>query len=658
MRVVVAEVLLVNIISLAGQAKPLAACRSWLARRRYFYCLPFPLVFLLMSYPVKVSVHVDGVADPALALADYSQLVLEQHALTHHTFTLDFSCDTLGKALGIKPELVPTQAHSLLSGKDITIGWVSRLASEAGRSFQFKGLITRISIQTDADLVNYYRISGYSPTFLLEDGTQSRTFVKKSLPSIFTQVLGEYPGNALKKQLNAQGQAVLPYMVQYQETNFNFLSRLAAAQGEWFYYDGQTLRLGRDSAKVIAFRSSSAQVFNLSMHLQASKTEGAAYNYRTHAPLAATATPPAAGYTLNQFAVQQSEALFTQPQRLTLGPHGRDQAQLQRALDGLTAKQAASQVALTGSGEAFDTTPGSVLDVQDAAGAAYGKFRVLTVRHELDGEGNYHNYFEALPEAVSAPPPNPYCAHPAAQPELAEVIDLQDPRSLGRIRVRYYWSVAQPADAESAWLRVSTPYSGAGKGQMFTPEVGSQVLVGYEQGQAEFAVVLGNLFHPQNPQNATYTRPNNQLKGLQTAGGNKFVMNDVAGAQTILLSNSNKKGTSILVSFEGDGSVSITTNGPVNITSGDTISIEAKKDIALRAGGDITLAADKNILAETKDESIGIRAKKELLLTAVDEELTLEAASKKLVAKSADNVEISASAVAKIMGSDIKWSKP
>jgi type VI secretion system secreted protein VgrG len=611
-----------------------------------------------MSYPVKVSVQVDGVADPSLALADFTHLTLQQPLLTHHRFSLAFSCETLGKALGLKPELVPIQAHTRLSGKAITLGWTSRLASAAGRSFQFKGLITDISIRTDADLVNYYHVSGYSPTFLLEDGTQSRTFVKKALPAIFAQVLGDYPGNAFARQLSAQGQQELPYTVQYQETNFNFLGRLAAAQGEWFYYDGTTLRLGREAAPVIAFRSSSAQVFNLEMRLQPSKTEGAAYNYRTHAALAATATPPAAGYGLNQFAVQQSEALFTQPQRLAVGPHGRDQAQLQRALDGLAAKQAGGQVTLTGYGEAFDTRPGSVLDVHDAAGAAYGKFRVLAVGHEIDGEGNYQNQFEALPEAVSAPPPNPHCVVPAAQPELAEVIDLQDPRSLGRIRVRYYWGVAQPSDAESAWLRVSTPYSGAGKGQMFTPEVGSQVLVGYEQGQAEFAVVLGNLFHPQNPQQATYTRANNHLKGLQTAGGNKFVMNDVLGAQSILLSNSNKKGTSVLVSFEGDGSVTITTNGPINLTSGDNISIEAKKNISLRAGEDILLAADKNILAETKEESIGIRAKKELLLTAVDEELTLEAASKKLVAKSADNVEITASGVAKVSGSDIKWSKP
>jgi len=606
-----------------------------------------------MSYPVNVSVHVDG----GTALADYNKLTLSQHVLTHHSFALDFSFEALSKALGIKPETLFAQAHEQLSGKGITIGWTSSAQADAGRSFEFKGIITHISIQTDADLVNYYHLSGYSPTFLLEDGTQNRTFVKKTLQAIFQQVLGDYPGNPLKKQLKPQHQDVLPYVVQYNETNFNFLSRLAAQQGEWLYYDGTTLQLGRGAGKTIPFKSNSAQVFTLSMHLQPGKTEGAHYNYRTHAPLKGKAAAPAAGHPFGQFAVQKSDELFTQPHRLQAGAQHNDQAQLQRALDGLAAKRAGNQVSLEGSGEAFDTVPGCVLDVQDAAGAAYGKFRVLAVRHEVDGDGNYTNHFEAMPDAAPAPPPNPLYAASDAQPELAEVIDLADPRRLGRVRVRYYWPVAQEADAESAWLRVSTPYSGDGKGQMFTPEVGSQVLIGYEHGMAEFPVALGNLFHPQNKQGKSYSPPANNLKGMQTAGGNKFVMSEVAGAQSILLSNSNKKGTSILVSFEGDGSVSITTNGPINLTSGDNISIDAKKNITMRAGENIVLAAKKNINLETQEESVSVRAKKELLLTAVDDDLTLEAGAKKVVAKAADNIEIEASGVAKIMGSDIKWSK-
>ena len=64
---------------------------------------------------------------------------------------------------------------------------------------------------------------------------------------------------------------------------------------------------------------------------------------------------------------------------------------------------------------------------------------------------------------------------------------------------------------------------------MFTPEKGSQVLVSYEHGRPDAPVVLGNLFHPQNAQQAKYSTAENHLKGLQTAGGNKVVMSDKKG---------------------------------------------------------------------------------------------------------------------------------
>ena len=215
----------------------------------------------------------------------------------------------------------------------------------------------------------------------------------------------------------------------------------------------------------------------------------------------------------------------------------------------------------------------------------------------------YQNTFVALPDAAKHPPANPQAQPPQGVPELAQVIDVADPHHLGRVRARYYWPVTQPTDAETGWMRVSTPYSGNGKGQLFVPEVGSQVLVGYEQGLAEFPVVLGNLFHPQNSQQASYSPPQNNLKGLQTAGGNKFVMNDSHGAQTILISNSNNKGTAVEVGFKGDGSITIKSNGPVTVLSPD-IKLEAgdkgkivlhAKTIHLEAEQEVTIKATSNV---------------------------------------------------------------
>jgi Rhs element Vgr protein len=566
-----------------------------------------------MSYPVRVTVQVEG-----STLTDFKSLTITQELFTHHTFALDFSFEALGRALGISPDVLFKQAHEKLSGKPISISWASALPLDAGRQFEFKGIITETSIQTNADLTNYYHISGASPTFVLEDGSQSRSFVKQTVQQIFTTVLGDYPGNAFERQLKAKRQAVLPYVAQYDETNFNFLSRLAAQQGEWFYYDGTTLQLGLADKPAQAFQSSGVQSFVLSMNLQPGQLKGSFYNYRTHQPLQATAKAPAGADAFSTFAMQRSQEVFTQPHRLLADSVLTDTAKLQTAMDTLAAKQTSGLVALEGHGEVFDLVPGSLLDVRDAAGVDYGQFRVLAVAHEMDGDGNYQNRFKAMPGALDTPPANELYAAPAAHPEVAEVIDLADPRRLGRVRVRFQWLVDKPTQAESGWLRVTTPYSGDGKGHMFTPEVGSQVLVNYEHGLPEFPVVVGNVFHPQNKQGTQYSPPSNNLKGMQTAGGNKFVMADTAGDQRILISNSNNKGTAVEVGFKGDGSITIKSNGPVTVLS-PTITLEAgeKGEIKMHAKN-ITMIAEENVVVNAKTQGIALTATEKMALTSKD----------------------------------------
>jgi type VI secretion system secreted protein VgrG len=557
-----------------------------------------------MSYPVRVTVQVGN-----NALTDFRSLTITQELFTHHTFAIDFSFEALAKALGISPDLLFKQGHDLLSGKLITISWVSALPLSKDGQFEFKGIVTETSIYTNADLTNYYHISGASPTFVLEDGSQSRSFVKQTVSQIFTTVLGEYEGNVFERQLKPRRQAVLPYVAQYDETNFNFLSRLAAQQGEWFYYDGTKLQLGLVDKPVIAFQSSGVQSFNLSMNLQPSQLKGSFYNYRTHQPLQATANAPAGADAFSDFALKRSKEVFRQPHRLLADSVLTDTTKLQTAMDVLAAKQTSGLVSLEGHGEIITLTPGSLLEVRDAAGVDYGQFRVLAVSHEMDGDGNYQNRFKGMSGALDSPPANEFYAAPAAHPELAEVIDLADPRRLGRVRVRFQWLVDKQEQAESGWVRVTTPYSGDGKGHMFTPEVGSQVLVNYEHGLADMPVVVGNVFHPQNKQGTKYSPPSNNLKGMQTAGGNKFVMADTQGDQKILISNSNNKGTAVEVGFKGDGSITIKSNGPVTVLS-PTITLEAgeRGTIALHAKS-ISLEAEELVRISSRTSDIEVVAK-------------------------------------------------
>lgn len=608
-----------------------------------------------MAIAVSVSISIDG----GPALTDYHSVSIRQELFTHHSFQVAVPYEMLETEHG---DGFFHQAHTRYCGKFLTITLTPAVSK--GPPLLFKGVITHIALSNAGDFAHSFVLSGFSPTCLLEDGTQRRTFLKKGLKDIFTQVLQPYSQLVPSAgPLAPQHQEPVKYAVQYGESPYAFLRRLADEYGEWFYYDGRALRLGPPAdQEVLPFAVQGTDGFSMAIELQPTRFALTRYDYLAHKPHQGTSASesPTQLNPFAAFALQQSDKLFQQPARLLADRHVRSQQQLNTAIKEWKENQVSSLVTFQGTGENPGFGVGRVVAVQGHQGDKphdYGRYRLTEVTHLVQGD-MYQNAFVALPDAAKHPPANPQVQSPPGVPELAEVLDVADPQHLGRVRVRYYWSVEKPADAETGWMRVSTPYSGNGKGQLFTPEVGSQVLVGYEQNQPDFPVVLGNLFHPQNPQQAKYTTPNNHLKGLQTAGGNKFVMLDTQGAQTILLSNSNNKDTAILVSFKGDGSIDLKTNGPINLTAGGDITLEAGKNIVLRAGEDITIAAQKNVSIAAREESIAVKAQKELLLTAVSDDLTLEAASKKLVAKAADNVEISASGVAKISGQDVKLNNP
>ena len=62
----------------------------------------------------------------------------------------------------------------------------------------FKGVVTHIALSNTGGFV----LSGFSPTYLLEDGSQRRTFLKKRLKDIFGEVLRHHPSELVVCQLS------------------------------------------------------------------------------------------------------------------------------------------------------------------------------------------------------------------------------------------------------------------------------------------------------------------------------------------------------------------------------------------------------------------------------------------------------------------------
>lgn len=74
---------------------------------------------------------------------------------------------------------------------------------------------------------------------------------------------------------------------------------------------------------------------------------------------------------------------------------------------------------------------------------------------------------------------------------VGTVTNINDPDSMGRVKVRY---PALSQQLESQWARIVGLGGGAERGMVFLPEVGDEVLVGFEAGDPRQPVVLGGLF--------------------------------------------------------------------------------------------------------------------------------------------------------------------
>lgn len=74
----------------------------------------------------------------------------------------------------------------------------------------------------------------------------------------------------------------------------------------------------------------------------------------------------------------------------------------------------------------------------------------------------------------------------------------------GRVRLRFHWeaaaALAETDGGDAAdWVRVATPWSGGGFGQVAWPRVGDEVLVDFLDGDPDRPIVIGRLFNGDSP---------------------------------------------------------------------------------------------------------------------------------------------------------------
>jgi uncharacterized protein involved in type VI secretion and phage assembly len=143
---------------------------------------------------------------------------------------------------------------------------------------------------------------------------------------------------------------------------------------------------------------------------------------------------------------------------------------------------------------------------------------------------------------------------------IAVVSNVDDPDRLGRVKVRYPWL---KDDSESPWARLVSFMAGAGRGAVFRPETGDEVLVLFEHGDMRFPYVIGALWNGKDQMPSERgTDGDNAVRLIKSRSGHQIVIDDTAGAEKVTVHD--KAGNSIELSSGGI----VINSGAVRIGSG------------------------------------------------------------------------------------------
>ena len=557
-----------------------------------------------MAQQVTVNVSVGGEV-----LKHFTHLRIDQSMFTHHTFEIVVPIEDIEG----KGSFFFQSAHQRLCGKPISISF-KPFYKNVPHDFEFKGVVTELVLHNDSEMVNSYIIKGHSPTILLEDGTQRRTFQLQSLGDIFSGILFDYPSNILASSVSPKNKEKLNYKVQYDESNFDFMSRLAAEYGEWLYYDGTQLVIGKPGTITQPFVVDGVQHFDMAISLKPTRFGMLHYNYVKH-EYYSSGSPQVDLGQFGSFAFGQSQSLFGQPTQLWPLKDVQAQGQLDGAIQALNASNAADLVRFQGSGENPNLSIGVMVNVtgqklnslKQFEQVPVGKYRITHITHTVDNIGNYENFFEAIPDAAAFPPRNPHARMPVALPEIATVITNEDPLKLGRVKVQFHWP--NQLYGKSSWIRVAFPYTGSDRGMLFIPEKDDQVIISYEANHVDFPLVVGSIYHKSPSTN--YWFDDNLQKIIRTKGGNKIVLKDKPGEQEVFITNANKKGTNLHISFKGDGTITLHTEGLIQLEA-KNIKMTAKESIEMNAKNmtvniqkDLKTSSTKTDMSATNEIKLG-----------------------------------------------------
>lgn len=429
-----------------------------------------------------------------------------------------------------------------LIGKPATV----TLQQGEGCNRYISGIISRFSyLGGNADFSLY--TAELVPSFwLLTLGRRRVIYQNWTAPEIISKVLREF--DIQFKLSLTQTYRKREYCVRYDESAFDFVSRLMEEEGIFYFFvheNGRHTLIMADSntafeacphAGTMVMRSPSRNLGDVNAVVRLEQSERLVvqshtvddYNYLTPSTdlLVKGADGPSAG-------------VYEYPGRYTTLEDGELIADI-RAEE----HQASSQVSL-GESHCPHLVPGTKFELQDHPRDEFNTDYVIRrVQHFAD-KGEYQNTFETFSTEVPFRPPR-VTPRPVVLGNHTAVVVGPGGEEIwtdqyGRIKVQFPWDRLGAKDEKSScWIRVSQAWAGQGWGALFLPRIGQEVIVSYLDGDPDRPLVIGSVYNAEQttPIELSSNPTQSTLRSRSTKNGqagNEIRFEDKTGEEELYL---------------------------------------------------------------------------------------------------------------------------
>ena len=537
-------------------------------------------------------------------LFSFKSLRLHQPINDHHRFELTLDIEVAAKALEDGTEWL---------GKRIQI------KRREAKSPLFVGVVTKVNACRENLDSGHVRVSGYSTTYLLENGESCHSWLGRTLGEIVKELCRKA---GVQAQVEPEHDKSVGYVCQYGESDFTFIRRLAKKYQEWLYYDGAKLVFGKPKKPKAVKLEFDTTLTSFEMGVQTLARPARVFSYLSkhdHSMAENTPNKPSGLDRPGSKAFLASMEMFKEPALQYAHSRVHYMQEMEMYVRKKQEAEAAESHYVVGTSEEAGLTVGSVVRITSPFGermgslakASLGEYLIVDIEHSV-GEGNYYaNRFRAVPSGVrSLPLPDVELA--VAETQMARVTDNADPEGKGRVQVQMNW---QTGNMHTDWIRVMTPDGGgsesvsANRGFVFIPEVGDHVLVGFRHNDPNRPYVMGSLF---NGRTGGGGGKGNSSKSITTRSGSTIRLDDDTG--NILIADQTGKN---LITIDGTDAVTVASaktislsNGKASITLEDDKVIISAKEIGIAGASSLVCTSgDDDSLAIASGQGIGVRGK-------------------------------------------------